>query len=49
VNLMEAMMRIDKPFDFLPLPNSDHHYGGDGLVSVLSESADYFARHLGNP
>jgi len=49
VNLMEVMMRADKPFDFIPLPNEDHHYEGDGLVTVLSESADYFARHLGNP
>ncbi len=46
VNLIEAMMAIDKPFDFLPLPNSDHHYGGDGLVAVLSESTDYFVQHL---
>ena len=44
VNLIQAMMAADKPFDFLPLPNSDHHYGGDGLVAVLSESAGYFAR-----
>jgi dipeptidyl-peptidase-4 len=49
VNLMEAMMAIDKPFDFLPLPNSDHHYGGDGLVAVLAEGAEYFVRHLGGP
>ena len=46
VNLMDAMMQIDKPFDFLPLPNSDHHYGGDGLVGVLSESANYFTQHF---
>jgi len=44
-----VMMNADKPFDFFPLPNEDHHYEGDGLVTVLSESADYFARHLGNP
>ena len=49
VNLMEVMMGADKPFDFFPLPNEDHHYEGDGLVTVLSESADYFALHLGNP
>jgi dipeptidyl-peptidase-4 len=48
VNLIEAMMRIDKPFDFVPLSNSDHHYGGDGLVAVLSESVDYFMRHIGD-
>ena len=46
VNLIQAMMAADKPFDFLPLPNSDHHYGGDGLVAVLSESTGYFARCL---
>ena len=49
VNLIEAMMAIDKPFDFVPLPNSDHHYGGDGLVTVLSESVNYYVRCLGNP
>jgi dipeptidyl-peptidase-4 len=48
VNLIEAMMRVDKPFEFVPLPNSDHHYGGDGLVAVLSESVDYFMRYMGN-
>jgi dipeptidyl-peptidase-4 len=48
VNLIEAMMAIDKPFEFVPLPNSDHHYGGDGLVAVLSESVDYFLRHIGD-
>jgi dipeptidyl-peptidase-4 len=48
VNLIEAMMHIDKPLDFVPLPNSDHHYGGDGLVAVLAESARYFAQHLGD-
>jgi dipeptidyl-peptidase-4 len=47
VNLIEAMMAADKPFDFLPLPNSDHHYGGDGLVAVLSESVEYYTRCLG--
>jgi dipeptidyl-peptidase-4 len=46
IKLIEAMMAIDKPFDFLPLPNSDHHYGGDGLVAVLSESTSYFATCL---
>lgn len=48
VNLIEAMMAVDKPFDFLPLPNSDHHYGGDGLVAVLSESVDYVVRQIGD-
>mgnify|MGYP001591261076 CR=1 FL=1 len=39
-------MAIDKPFDFLPLPNTDHHYGGDGLAAVLAEGAAYFVRQL---
>ena len=47
VNFIEALMAADRPFDFLPLPNSDHHYGGDGLVAVLSESTDYLVRCLG--
>ncbi|MFI5398252.1 MAG: DPP IV N-terminal domain-containing protein [Candidatus Binatia bacterium] len=48
LNLIDAMMALDKPFDFLPLPNSDHHYGGDDLVSVLSESTNYFEQCLGS-
>jgi dipeptidyl-peptidase-4 len=49
VNFIEALSAADKPFDFVPLPNSDHHYGGDGLVSVLSATTAYFVEHLGNP
>jgi dipeptidyl aminopeptidase/acylaminoacyl peptidase len=46
VNFIQALMAADKPFDFVPLPNEDHHYEGDGLVTCLSASADYFARCL---
>jgi dipeptidyl-peptidase-4 len=48
LNLIEAMMKIDKPFEFVPLPNSDHHYGGDDLVTVLSEGTLYFESCLGD-
>jgi len=48
LNLIMAMMAIDKPFEFVPLPNSNHHYGGDDLVSVLSESTGYFEGCLGD-
>jgi dipeptidyl-peptidase-4 len=48
INLIEAMMHIDKPFDFLPLPNLDHSYRGDGLVAVLSESTNYLTECLGS-
>lgn len=48
VNFIQALEHADKPFLFIPLPNEDHHYEGDGLVTVLSASADYFAQHLGN-
>lgn len=47
INLIDAMMALDKPFEFVPLPDSDHHYGGDNLVTALSESTDYFKRNLG--
>jgi len=43
------MMAADKPFAFLPLPNSDHHYGGDGLVAALSESVVYFTNCFNEP
>jgi len=46
VNFIQALMSADKPFDFVPLPNEDHHYEGDGLITCLSASADYFARCL---
>jgi dipeptidyl-peptidase-4 len=48
LNLIDAMMALDKPFTFVPLPNSDHHYGGDDLVTVLSESTTYFEACLGS-
>ena len=48
VNLIQAMMHEDRPFDFVPLPNEDHHYEGDGLITALSASVDYFNRNLGN-
>ena len=47
VNFMQALEHADKPFYFVPLPNEDHHYEGDGLATALSASADYFARYLG--
>lgn len=49
VNFIQAMEHADKPFNFIPLPNEDHHYEGDGLAACLSASADYFAQCLGNP
>ena len=47
VNLVQALEALDKPFDFLPLPNLDHSYTGNGLVAALSASTDYFTRMLG--
>ncbi len=47
VNLVQQLEAIDKPFDFLPLPNLDHSYHGDGLVAALAASTDYFTRELG--
>lgn len=46
VNFVQALEQSDKPFDFIPLPNSDHHYGGDGLATVLAASTEYFLRNL---
>ncbi len=47
-DLIAAMMALDRPYEFLPLPNSNHHYGGDDLVSALSASAEYFKAQLGS-
>ena len=48
INLIQELEALDKPFDFLPLPNLNHSYKGDGLVTALSASVDYFVRYLGN-
>lgn len=48
VNFIQALQKSDKRFEFLPLPNEDHHYEGDGLATVLSESACYFRRFIGS-
>lgn len=49
VNFMQALEHADKPFYFVPLPNEDHHYEGDGLATALSASAAYFAEQMGSP
>jgi dipeptidyl-peptidase 4 len=49
INLIQALQALDKPFEFLPLPNLNHGYKGDGLVAALSASVDYFVRTLGGP
>jgi dipeptidyl-peptidase 4 len=48
INFIQALQQVDKPFDFLPLPDLNHSYRGDGLVAALSASVDYFERELGN-
>jgi dipeptidyl-peptidase-4 len=47
INFIQALEQADKPFEFLPLPNLNHGYRGDGLVAALSASVDYFERELG--
>jgi len=49
VNFIEVLEQTDKPFFFIPLPNEDHHYEGDGLATALSTSAAYFAQQNGGP
>lgn len=49
INLIQELERLDKKFIFLPLPNLNHSYRGDGLVAALSASVDYFTQQLGNP
>ena len=39
-------MAADKPYAFVPLPNLDHGFTGDGLVSALDASVDYLTRCL---
>jgi dipeptidyl-peptidase-4 len=47
VNFIQELEKTDRPFDFIPLPNEDHHYEGDGLVTALSASVNYFVQHIG--
>ena len=44
VNFIEALEAVDKPFEFVPLPNLSHSIQGDGLVATLSASEAYFTR-----
>ena len=44
VNLIEALETVDKPFEFVPLPNLSHSIHGDGLAAALSASEAYFRR-----
>ncbi len=48
INFIQALEHLDKAFEFLPLPNLNHSYKGDGVAAALSASADYFARSLGS-
>ena len=48
VNFIQALEAADKLFDFIPLPNLDHSFKGDGLVAALSASTDYFVHCLGS-
>ena len=46
VNFIQALEQADRPFVFVPLPNEDHHYEGDGLATALAASVDYFSERL---
>ncbi len=48
VNFIEALEAADKPFDFIPLPNTSHSITGDSLVATLSASTDYFSLCFGS-
>jgi dipeptidyl-peptidase-4 len=48
INFIQALEQYDKQFYFIPLPNEDHHYEGDGLATALSASVDYFVQYLRN-
>ena len=46
VDFIQALEQADRPFFFVPLPNKDHHYEGDGLATALASSLDYFIGQL---
>jgi dipeptidyl-peptidase-4 len=47
INFIQVLEQFDKPFSFVPLPNEDHHYAGDGLATALAASVNYFVQNLG--
>jgi dipeptidyl-peptidase-4 len=46
IDFIQALEKADRPFIFVPLPNENHHYEGDGLATALAASVDYFAEQL---
>lgn len=46
INFIQMLEQFDRPFVFVPLPNENHHYEGDGLATALAASVDYFVRQL---
>ena len=46
INFIQELEAADLPFIFVPLPNEDHHYEGDGLATALAASVDYFSEQL---
>ena len=47
INFIQVLEQYDQPFSFIPLPNEDHHYAGDGLAAALEASVNYFVLNLG--
>ncbi|MBU1943471.1 MAG: S9 family peptidase [Actinobacteria bacterium] len=46
INFMQALEAADKAFIFVPLPNQNHDYEGNGMVTALSDSAEYIGERL---
>ena len=47
INFVQALEAIRQAVRLPPVPNLDHSYTGNGLVSALAASTDYFTRMLG--
>jgi dipeptidyl-peptidase-4 len=46
MNFIRVLEHTDKPYVFVPLVGYDHSYKGDGLVTALAASVDYFEDEL---
>jgi dipeptidyl-peptidase 4 len=46
MNFIEELDKVDKPYEFIPLPGTNHRYAGDALVEVLSSSVEFVSRQL---
>jgi dipeptidyl-peptidase-4 len=48
INFIAALEEAGKPFLFLPLPDQNHDYEGNGMATSLMASVEYIVQHMGS-